>query len=234
MIEVSLFSESAGENCSQWQRIALLGVTAVAAALSCIEAPEYAYEGGALWLHHIGTFLLLVAMVADLKTRTLSFRGSLCLSLFALLHILGARYLYSNVPYDEWLQPFGIGGIDPESIHPNQYDRLVHFCFGLLMLPVFRQLAERRLKKSNFALSLACAWLLVQCCSMLYEIFEWYLSEVMNPEDAEVYNGQQGDMWDAQKDMALALLGATVAVPILAGLRWLRAKFRRRRRFIDF
>ena len=51
--------------------------------------------------------------------------------------------------------------------------------------------------------------------SMLYELVEWGLSIVMAGPDADAYNGQQGDIWDAQKDMAFALLGATVALIIL-------------------
>ena len=53
------------------------------------------------------------------------------------------------------------------------------------------------------------AWLLIQTGSMIYELFEWLLTIVMTAEEADYYNGQQGDMWDAQKDMALALVGST-------------------------
>jgi len=45
--------------------------------------------------------------------------------------------------------------------------------------------------------------------SLIYELLEWNLTLMASPEDAETYNGQQGDLWDAQKDMALALLGST-------------------------
>lgn len=46
---------------------------------------------------------------------------------------------------------------------------------------------------------------------MIYEMFEWLITVVMSPATADSYNGQQGDMWDAQKDMALALIGSTIA-----------------------
>ena len=60
------------------------------------------------------------------------------------------------------------------------------------------------------------AWLIVQAGSLIYELFEWALTLVLSPEDAEGYNGQQGDMFDAQKDMALAMLGSTLAaIPYL-------------------
>ena len=54
------------------------------------------------------------------------------------------------------------------------------------------------------------AWLFVQTGSMIYELFEWLLTVVMTSEEADYYNGQQGDIWDAQKDMALAMLGSSV------------------------
>ena len=47
--------------------------------------------------------------------------------------------------------------------------------------------------------------------SVVYELFEWLLTLVAPANQADNYNGQQGDMWDAQKDMALALLGASMA-----------------------
>ena len=52
---------------------------------------------------------------------------------------------------------------------------------------------------------------MVQAGSLIYELFEWALTLVLSPEDAEGYNGQQGDVFDAQKDMALATLGSTIA-----------------------
>jgi putative membrane protein len=45
---------------------------------------------------------------------------------------------------------------------------------------------------------------------MIYELFEWLLTVVMTSEEADYYNGQQGDMWDAQKDMALAMIGSSI------------------------
>ena len=57
------------------------------------------------------------------------------------------------------------------------------------------------------------AWVLALSC--LYEIFEWLLTIVAAGETADRYNGQQGDIWDAQKDMALATLGAIVLLPVL-------------------
>ena len=55
------------------------------------------------------------------------------------------------------------------------------------------------------------AWLMIQTGSMIYELFEWLLTIIVSSEAANNYNGQQGDMWDAQKDMALAFVGSTIS-----------------------
>jgi len=54
------------------------------------------------------------------------------------------------------------------------------------------------------------AFLFVGAVSALYEIFEWLLTIVLAPGMADEYNGQQGDMWDSQKDMAIALAGGGI------------------------
>ncbi len=51
--------------------------------------------------------------------------------------------------------------------------------------------------------------------SGIYEVFEWLLTLVMSPQDAESYNGQQGDPWDAQKDIAIAMIGSLLAIPFV-------------------
>ncbi|MBO4647986.1 MAG: DUF2238 domain-containing protein [Lentisphaeria bacterium] len=218
--------EPRGADCPQSARLLLLGITIVLAVLSCIGAEPWVYSGGSLWLQHIGTAALLLILIADLKLRALSFGACLCLCIFTWLHILGARYLYSNVPYTEWAEKF-LGWkieVDLTKPHTNKYDRLVHFAFGLLLMPMFRQFAERCLKIRRYVMSLLFAWLMVQTFSMIYEVFEWGLSEVMSKEVADGYNGQQGDAWDAQKDMALAMLGSTIAVPVMMAWRMIRKK----------
>jgi putative membrane protein len=52
--------------------------------------------------------------------------------------------------------------------------------------------------------------------SLLYELFEWGLTMVLSPQDAAAYNGQQGDIWDAHKDMSLAMLGALLGLALTA------------------
>ena len=91
----------------------------------------------------------------------------------------------------------------------NHYDRLVHFSFGVCMFPCLLYACKKWFSLKHLS-AIFMAWLIVQTGSLVYELFEWTLTIVMSPERAEGYNGQQGDMWDAQKDMALAMLGSTI------------------------
>ena len=127
---------------------------------------------------------------------------------FTILHVIGARYIYSYVPYKEFAISLGIVNPDFFQDSRNHYDRLVHFSFGVLLFPYLVYVCKRWLKQLR-SVAVLMAWMMIQTCSMLYELFEWLLTIVMESEVADYYNVQQGDIWDAQKDMALALLGST-------------------------
>ena len=147
-------------------------------------------------------------VLCDLRKRWFSNLAFLGVALFLILHLVGARYIYSYVPYQEWLQCLG----DWDWLHTsrNHYDRLAHLLFGVFLFPALVEFSRRRVT-SRQVMAVLVAWLLVQAGSLIYELFEWALTLVLSPEDAEGYNGQQGDLWDAHKDMALAMLGSTVA-----------------------
>lgn len=164
-------------------------------------------------LQHLPTMLLLVASPALLRRWPLSTPALACIVVFLALHTLGGRYAYSNVPYDDWVRAM-TGSTLSETLGwgRNHYDRLVHFAFGALSVVPVAEVARRwgGLGARGAALS-ALGWVLAISC--LYEIFEWLLTIVAAGETADRYNGQQGDIWDAQKDMALATVGAILIVP---------------------
>jgi putative membrane protein len=182
----------------------MLVVLAVVAIITYID-PVFPQEQ---FLQQTGTFLLVALMLTDLRKRWFSNLAFLGIALFTVLHLIGARYIYSYVPYQEWLQYLG----DWEWLHStrNHYDRLVHLLFGLFLFPALVEVSRNRIT-SRQMMAVLVAWLMVQAGSLIYELFEWALTLVLSPEDAEGYNGQQGDVFDAQKDMALATLGSTIA-----------------------
>ncbi len=111
---------------------------------------------------------------------------------------LVARWIYSFVPYDDWTNAlFGVRLSEAFSWRRNHFDRLVHFAYGVCLTAVLRLKWLRSLE-------------IVLATSALYELLEWAIAMTLAPAMAEAYNGQQGDMWDAHADMALAALGALV------------------------
>lgn len=215
-------AETACSKTTWYIKLSLLVTAVLLGIASCIGAPGYAYDGGCIILQHVGTVVLLIPLALELKRQRLTVPACVGLFLFICVHLIGARYLYSNVPYDEWAKTFlnleidikgnyEIKAVGTGVIHGNKFDRLVHFSFGLLLFPFAYQLMKRLMKGLTPFQALLFAWLFIQSASMIYELFEWALSLVLSPEHTEDYNGQQGDMWDAQKDMALALAGSTIS-----------------------
>jgi len=125
-------------------------------------------------------------------------------TLFLSLHLLGAHYTYSETPVGFWLQDwFGFGR--------NHYDRIVHFCFGLLIAYPFREILLRQTGvKREWSYFLAVT--LVLAFSAFYEVIESLAAMIFSPELGAAYLGTQGDEWDAQKDSAMAFAGAIIAM----------------------
>jgi putative membrane protein len=137
-------------------------------------------------------------------------------ALFLALHTIGARYLYSYTPYDDLTEAlFGVNITEHFGFKRNHYDRLVHFSYGLLMaVPV--QEFERRHLKLSVALSSVLAIECIIATSASYEMIEWLVAVIFTPDWADQFLGQQGDLFDAQKDMALATAGALLSILALA------------------
>jgi len=160
-------------------------------------------------LHQAGTVFMLIALLIAFKKIGLNY-FSFCLYLaFLFIHIIGAHYLYSYVPYNQWILYFFNFDLNQSmGWSRNMYDRLVHFAYGLLLYPfVYRCFQVWLPNTKPFSLFLLVIQF-VMASSVFYELLEWGLSIGLSPEDAENYNGQQGDMWDAHKDMFLATIGA--------------------------
>ena len=183
--------------------------------------PVYPHEQ---FLQHAGTIFLLIPLIADVKKDRMPMSAFVGILLFAVLHVIGARYIYSYVPYKEWGISLGIVDASYFQDSRNHYDRFVHFCFGVFLFPYLRYASKQWFNLKPIP-AVFMAWLIIQTGSMVYELFEWLLTIVMSPEQADYYNGQQGDIWDAQKDMALAMAGSTV----LAVFYLVKNKFRQGR-----
>jgi putative membrane protein len=167
-------------------------------------------------LHHLPTLALLVAAPFLLARRPMTTAAVACVAGFFALHTIGGRWTYTDVPYDALARALtGHWVNETFGFERNHYDRLVHFAYGLLaVLPVREALLRHFGLGRRTALYIAVESVLA--VSLLYEVFEWLLTLGMAGAVADRYNGQQGDIWDAQKDMALATFGALAAATWLA------------------
>jgi putative membrane protein len=139
---------------------------------------------------------------------------------FLCLHEIGAHYTYSQVPYDLWFQK--LTGRTFNSLagwERNNFDRIVHFAYGLLLAYPVREIFLRVVNVRGFwgyFLPLD----LTMSTSMLFELIEWAVAAVFGGGIGQTYLGTQGDEWDAHKDMALASLGALIAMTVTAVINW--------------
>ena len=134
--------------------------------------------------------------------------------LFLILHAAGAHYTYSEVPFGYWLE-------DTFHLRRNHFDRIVHFSFGLLLTYPVHEILVRVVRVRGYWALLLAVPVIVSLSGFL-EIVEAVVAWLVDPDLGAAYLGIQGDVWDAQKDMALAVLGAVLAVglSVLQGTSW--------------
>lgn len=140
----------------------------------------------------------------------------LLIFLFLVLAKVGVMYGYENVPIDKWTNSlFGFRLGDILNLSRNHYDRFVHFTFGLLLyLPVYEIAASAPGLKSRLWPHLI-AFLAINGCSAIYEVIEMTGSYLIEDGAYLMYLSHQGDVLDAPKDMAMALLGAMLAMALM-------------------
>lgn len=178
-------------------------------------APLYRHD----WLlENVLLFVFVAALLGSYRVLPLSAVSYTLIFLFLCLHSVGAHYTYAEVPYERWLQDtLGWSLNAAMGWERNHFDRLVHFCYGLLLAYPVRELFLRVAAVRGFwgyFLPLD----LTMSTSMLFELFEWGAAEMFGGDLGIAYLGTQGDVWDAHKDMALASVGALIAMGITGAL----------------
>lgn len=133
------------------------------------------------------------------------------LFLFLCMHAVGAHFSYSMVPYDEVFRSLSGHSLNELfGFNRNHYDRLAHFGYGLLLVLPLREMLMLHARVRGFW-SYFLPLDLVMSSSVLYELIEWLAALVYGGDLGAAFLGTQGDEWDAQRDMALAGLGALLA-----------------------
>lgn len=188
-----------------WLCLAILAIACMVASIDPLDFHDYL-------LHQVGTAIGVIILLLLAYQRSISLNGFILTTVFLVIHVLGAHYLYSSVPYNQWfIQYFHFDLNNHFGWSRNMYDRLVHFAYGLLLFKLCTDVIAGWLPSiKKYQISLL-ALQFIMASSMIYELIEWMIALNLSPEQAESYNGQQGDIWDAHKDMLLATLGAIIA-----------------------
>jgi putative membrane protein len=138
--------------------------------------------------------------------------------IFMCLHQVGAHYTYAEVPYERFIQSaLGFSLNDLFGWQRNNFDRIVHFLYGLLLAYPIREIFHRVARVKGFwgyFLPLD----VTMSSSMLFELIEWGAAAAVGGDLGQAYLGTQGDIWDAHKDMALASTGALISMCITAAI----------------
>jgi len=159
-----------------------------------------------IWfLENLLVIALIFLLILTFKRFRLSNLSYSLITILLILHTIGAHHTYSEVPFIKSL--FNI------TFDRNNYDRLAHLAFGLLMfypvLETIRRIAS--IKTMHLLFSLYLPFSIVISFSALYELVEWITALIVSPLDAASFLGMQDDIFDAQKDMLMAAIGALIA-----------------------
>lgn len=184
----------------------LLGLVFAALAASAV-AP---FDRATWWMEVAPVFIALPLLFLTRQSYPLTRLLYCLIALHALILILGGAYSYARVPLGFWIQ-------DWLDLGRNPYDKIGHFAQGFVPALVAREILRRGdyvrgAKMTDFVcISIALA------ISALYELIEWWAALALG-QGADEFLGTQGDPWDTQSDMFMALIGATLGQLTLA--RW--------------
>ena len=188
-------------------RLPLVLLALVAAAL--VASALAPYDRATWWMEVAPVLIVAPLLVATHRRFPLTTLLQVLIAAHALVLIVGGSWTYARVPVGFWLQ-------DVLALDRNPYDRIGHFMQGFVPAIAAREilLRHRVLRPGGWLFFVVtCVCLAI---SALYELVEWGAAVALG-QGAEAFLGTQGDPWDTQSDMAMALLGAVLAQLLIGG-----------------
>jgi putative membrane protein len=184
-----------------WLALAIVIISAVSLPLSP--------AGHASWFLEVGPGLAYAAVLGGVfKRLPLSHAVYVGVFLHTLILIYGGMYTYAETPLGLWAK-------DAFHLSRNHYDRVGHVALGLFPAITIREIYVRLTDMKRGG------WLFFTVCSValaigaFWELLEWWVTLLVASDTGVAFLGSQGDVWDAQWDMFLALVGAAVALALL-------------------
>ena len=156
-----------------------------------------------VWYVENGPIVALVAYVVYLYSRNIRFSNTAYALMFILpfLHTIGGHYTFERVPFDWFNNFFGF--------ERNMFDRVAHFAVGFYALSIIEYLVGRGLVAKKWV-AVTYSIFAIAFVAVFYEWIEWWYAELWGGEAGAAFLGSQGDIWDAQKDMLLDVMGAAL------------------------
>ncbi|MCR8634163.1 DUF2238 domain-containing protein [Paenibacillus radicis (ex Xue et al. 2023)] len=160
------------------------------------------------FLENLLIFATITGLVGTYRRFAFTNMSYLLIVVFLVLHTFGANYSYHTTPLDSWIR---------ELFHTERdgYDRVVHFSYGLLLAYPIREFIVRSMGPKGLW-DYALPVVLVLASGAFYELFEMWVALLVAPEIGTLFLGTQGDPWDTQHDMELAMYGAILTMVVTA------------------
>jgi putative membrane protein len=179
--------------------VSLLAVFFVVFTWSAI----HPYDGFTWFLEVVPAIAGLLVLIVTYKKFPLSSLLYVLILLHAIILMVGGHYTYAEVPLFNWLR-------DAFDLDRNYYDRVGHFVQGFVPAMIAREILLRKqvVKQGPWLFFIICCICL--SISAFYELIEWWVA-IGTGAAAEAFLGTQGDSWDTQWDMFVALIGSICA-----------------------
>ena len=178
----------------------------------CIATVANPPAGRISWLLEVGPGLAgIIILIVLYKRFPMSHMVYVCVFLHIFILIYGGYYTYAETPLGNWAkEAFGFSR--------NHYDRIGHIALGVFPAFIIREVLLRKtpLQRGGWLYFIIIS--IVLAVAAFWELLEWWVALLAASDVGTAFLGSQGDIWDAQWDMLLALVGAMVVLPILSGL----------------
>ena len=184
--------------------LALLAVMTPVLVLTLV----FCRAGRLNWLLEVAPALLgFIALAATYRRLRLTDFCYVCVFLHTLVLVYGGYYTYAEAPLGNWAR-------DAFHLARNHYDRVGHLALGFFPVFIIKETLLRAtpLRRGGWLTFIVLS--VVLAIAAFYELIEWWSTYLVAPDIGQAFLGSQGDPWDAQWDMLLALLGAAVALPL--------------------
>jgi len=188
--------------------LVLLSIVAVV----CIATVANPPAGRFSWLLEVGPGLAgILVLMALYKRFPMSHMVYICVFLHMFILIYGGYYTYAETPLGNWAK-------EVLGFSRNHYDRVGHIALGVFPAFIIREVLLRKtpLQRGGWLYFIIIS--IVLAVAAFWELLEWWVALIVASDVGTAFLGSQGDIWDAQWDMFLALVGAMVVLPILSRL----------------